>query len=155
MHPMECENGVVDEKDKYKRRRCKATGYICRPTIWRDHGKAECIFEPQYMNRAAVKRLAKIIENVRPGMRVYWSYKTASHVWMKTQIRTASGTIKEIQEDGRLVIISEELKGNWYASIHDITRSIKLEKEELEPVLQRVEEELEIEERIRKESREE
>lgn len=155
MYPEMCENSVVDENDKYKRRRCKVTGYLCRPTVFRDYGKSECIFEPQYLNRAAVKQLIKIIENLKPGMRVWWSYKTASHSWMKTQIHTATGVIKEIQEDGRLIITTNQFICDWKASIHDITRSIKLEKEDLEPIMQKVAEDLEAEERIRKETREE
>lgn len=154
MYPEKCENSVVDENDKYKRRRCKVTGYLCRPTIFRNYGKSECIFEPQYLNRTPVKQLIKIIENLKPGMRVYWSYKTAAHTWAKTQIHTESGTIKEIQEDGGLVIAPDKMCCNWYASIHDITRSIKLKKEELDSILQKAVEELETEEQIRKESRE-
>lgn len=155
MKPENCENSIVDETDKYKRRRCKVTGYLCRPTVFRDYGKSECVFEPQYMNRTPVKQLARVIENIKPGMRVHWSYQTSAHTWAKTQIHTASGVIKEIAQDGRLIIAPDNMLGYHYASIHDITRSIKLKKEELGPILEKVVEELEIEERIRKESREE
>ena len=156
MNPEKCENGVVDETDVYRRRRCKITGYLCKPTVYGEYGKAECVFEPQYLNRAEVKQLIRIIEGLKLGMRVHWLYKMKSHTWKdKMQIHAASGTIREITEDGKILITPDNLNYTEHTTIHKIGRRIKLNKEELESLLQNSADELELEERIRKESGEE
>lgn len=150
-----CKNGIVDENDRYKRRRCKITGYLCRPTTFGNFGTSKCVLEPQYLDHPKTKQLIEVIKHVKPGMRVYMAYKMTGGIWGKVNIHTTGGTIKEILEDGMMLIKFDSIKCKWSESVHELTRSIKLEKEELEAILQKAAAELETEERIKKESGEE
>lgn len=155
MYPEFCKNGIVDENDMYKRRRCQITGYLCQPTKFASYGKAECVFEPRYLGHPETKKLIEVIKHVKPGMRVYMAYKMKGGIWGRVYIHTTGGTIEEITEDGTMWIRFDSIKCRWPASVHELTRSIKLEKEDLETILQMAAAELETEERIKKESREE
>ena len=87
---------------------------------------------------------------------MHWLYKMKSHTWKdKMQIHAASGTIREITEDGKILITPDNLNYTENTNIHKIGRRIKLNKEEMESLLQNSADELELEERIRKESGEE
>ena len=151
MYEENCENSVLDAETG--KRRCKITGYVCKPTIWREHGKSECIFEPKYLQNKEVKRIRKVIENIQPGMRVYFSYRMQGPTWGKTILNTTGAQILEIEEDGRLVLKADDfvIKTRGY-TIHDLTRSLKLDRKQLGPLLQQLEMELENEEQIQKES---
>ena len=155
MNPEFCKNSVIDENDKYKRRRCQITGYLCKPTKFANYGRSECALEPKYLDHPDTKRLIEIINHVKPGMRVYMAYKMRGRIWGKTNLRTTSGTIEEIKEDGTMLIQFDGIKCKWPASVHELGRNIKLEKEDLEVILQKAAARQEEEERIKKESREE
>ena len=150
MYVENCENSSLDEETG--KRKCKITGYVCKPTIWRDHGRAECIFEPQYLHREDVKRVRKAIENIQVGMKVHFSYRMQGQLWGKTIINTASAQIIEIKENGSLVLKVDGFVRKFEGySIYDLTRSLKLDKKQLGPLIKLMEEELEEEERRKKE----
>ena len=155
MYPEFCKNSVIDENDKYRRRRCQITGYLCKPTKFADFGQSECALEPQYLDHPKTKQLIKVIKHIKPGMRVYMAYKMTGHIWGKVNLHTTTGVIEEIKEDGTMLIQFNNIKCKWPASVHELGRNIKLKKEELEAILIKAAEKLEEEERIKKESREE
>lgn len=148
-----CKNSVKDEENPVIRR-CSVTGYICKPTK-KFGGKYQCIFEPQYMELEQAQTILKLIKGLEPGMTVYFSFRTSGGTFGRDQIVPSSGQIRKIKDNGKLIIDSKQWK--WPVenfSIHDLTRGLYLKKEDYKRILERQNEELENQERIDRELRE-
>lgn len=94
------------------------------------------------------------IREVKPGSKVTVIYRIQNG-WQKEAITSSKGEVKEIDEYGKMRIEVDDLRGLQPYNLYDLTRSVFLKDIDMLEAVNRYEEELEEQERIRVEMRDE
>ena len=149
---MECSNAEKNEETGEVM--CKATGYCCRhvsPIPWK---KSTCIFDEKFLKCAQMKQMLEMIRSVQVGSTVVIPYRRNYGWYTKEVIDSSLGTVLKISKYGLMEIDVHAWKGTWKYGIEDFTRTIFLSGRELEKKLEAAQDELDEQERIRAERRE-
>lgn len=139
---------------------CKATGYCCgyAPSDPRKI-KSPCLFDEIFASNAQIKRMLAMIRAVKVGSKVIVPYKRRYGWYTREVIDSSLGTVLTIDKFGHMEIDVHAWKGTWKYRLEDFTRTIFLSRSELEENMEEkleiMQEELDEQERIRAERREE
>lgn len=139
---------------------CKATGYCCayKPS---DPSKimSPCLFDEIFASNRQIKQMIAMIKAVQVGSKVVVPYRRRYGWYTREVIDSSLGTVLKITKYGRMEVDVHAWRGTWDYGPEDFTRTIFLCKSELgenlEEKLEIMQEELEEQERIRAERREE
>lgn len=136
--------------------KCKATGYCCRYVpANRAKRNQPCLFEPIFEKNEQIQRMLESIRAVQMGSKVTTIYKINHGFYVREALDSSRGTILEIDKYGCMKAEFEKLKGIWHFFPEDFTRTLFLSKKEFERKREELEEQMEEQERIKAERREE
>lgn len=148
---MKCENMQKDPLGI----RCKATGYLCRyiPADPRNR-YGSCGFAPMYLKSKKMQQMIAQIRAVKPGSAVTVIFRR-SHGWYTREVIDSSqGEVLSIDDYGTMEVKVKSLRGSWKYRPEDLTRTVFLNNRELERNIEKIQEELEEQDRINRERRE-
>lgn len=135
---------------------CKATGYRCRyvSSNPRKHG-CPCLFDPIFEKCKQVQRMLESIRTVRVGSEVTAVFKTKYGHYTREVIDSSRGKVLKIDQYGRMEIQLNKLKFPLCYGPENFTMNLYLSHKELEEKLDQMQDELEEQERVKSERREE
>ena len=151
---MECSNAQRDEKTGMLK--CSATGYCCR-YVSADPNKRNqpCLFDPIFSKNEQIQRMLESIRAVQVGSKVTTIYRINHGFYVREVLDSSIGTILEIDKYGRMKAEFVKLKGILKFEPEDFTRILFLSEREFKRKQIELEEQMEEQERIKTERREE
>lgn len=136
--------------------KCKATGYCCRYVpANRARINQPCLFEPIFEKNEQIQRMLESIRAVQVGSKVTTIYRISHGFYVREALDSSRGIILEIDKYGCMKAEFEKLKGIWQFFPEEFTRTLFLSKREFERKREELEEQMEEQERIKAERREE
>lgn len=140
-----CENGT-----------CKTTNRSCRyvPTDPEDKIKSQCLFLPRFLKNERIRRMVAAIRAVKVGSSVTVIFRTRYGWYAKEVIDSAQGEVVALDEFGIMKVRVRGWRGEDEYLPENFTRILFLNPEEVRTEMNRMQEELEKEQRIQRESRE-
>ena len=150
---MECSNA---ERNAEGQLNCKATGYGCRyiPSDPKKH-YSPCLFDPIFSKCKQLQEMLEAIRTVQVGSEVIVLFKTQNGFYTKTALDSSKGKVLRIDRYGCMEIEVAAWIGTWKFNPEDFTRFLFLSKKESEKKQIELEEQMEEQERMKAERREE
>lgn len=141
-----CENGT-----------CKTTNRSCRyvPSNPENKIKSPCLFLPRFLKNERTRRMVAAIRAVKVGSSVTVIFRTRCGWYTKEVIGSAQGEVVALDEFGIMKVSVRGWRGEDEYLPENFTRILFLNPEEVKIEIDRMQEELEKEQRIQRESREE
>lgn len=151
---MKCSNAEKDPGNG--RLRCKATGYMCR-YVASDPRKLRCpcLFDPIFSKCKQMQKMLQSIHAVQVGSQITMIYKQRYGYYTREVLDSSKGKVIEIDEYGRMKAELEKIRIIWKFNPEDLTRIVFLSPKELEKKQIELEEQMEEQERMKAERREE